>query len=150
MKVIFLDFDGVLNSVRSATAFGGYPWNVHPDSLKLFDQVAISLIRNFCIKYDISIVLSSTWRKSFTCEDLGAALDLPIKDRTALHYSGNNRGEEIQKYLDANTHIIEYVIIDDDNDMLEEQKHRFIQTCPYEGFQWKDYVRLHELFRVKR
>ncbi len=95
MKVIFLDFDGCLNSVRSASAFGGYPWNVGIESLKLFDQVAIALIRNFCIKYNIHIVITSTWRKCFTCEDLSDALNLPIKDKTIVHLSDNVRGNEI-------------------------------------------------------
>jgi histidinol phosphatase-like enzyme len=27
-KILFLDFDGVINSVRSAVAFGGFPWNI--------------------------------------------------------------------------------------------------------------------------
>ncbi len=149
MKVIFLDIDGCICSVRSASAFGGYPWDIRPESLKLFDQVAVALIRNFCFKHDIDIVLSSTWRKQFHCKDLSEALSLPIKDKTVIHYSSMSRGKEIKQWLDANTHVTEYVIIDDDSDMLEEQKHRFIQCCPFEGFSWKDYIKLHELFGVK-
>ena len=48
MKVVFLDIDGVLNSVRSCIAYDGYPWQGDSDEERewhKFDQVAIALLR---------------------------------------------------------------------------------------------------------
>ena len=42
------------------------------------------------------------------------------------------RGENIQEYID-NNNIKNYIIIDDDSDVLEEQLLRFIQTDTYFG-----------------
>jgi hypothetical protein len=61
MKVIFLDIDGVLDSYRSCLAYGNYP---HSNTVyELFDDVAVSLLRNFCKDNDIKLVLSSCWRR---------------------------------------------------------------------------------------
>lgn len=149
MKVIFLDFDGVLNSIRSATAFGGYPWNVEAESLKRFDMVAVALIRNLCKEHNITIVLSSTWRKQFTPEFLGEALKLPIIDKTAIKFSGKSRGSEIQEWLDTHPEVTEYAILDDDSDMLETQKGNFVQTCPYEGFSYANYLKLKRVLKIE-
>lgn len=139
-KIIFLDFDGVLNSVRSASAFGGYPWNVNKDSLTMFDPIAIALIKKICKDYEVDIVLSSTWRLKFSIEELSVALDLPIVDKTPCKFSAS-RGEEIGMYLDSNKSITNYCIIDDDSDMLPNQLNRFVKTSPYEGFLFEDYVK---------
>ena len=149
MKILFLDFDGVINSVRSATAFGGFPWNIAPESLKLFDPVSLSLIRKLCSENDIKIVISSTWRKCFTCEALAEALQLPIIDTTIIRYSEKSRGEEIKEWLVNHPEITDYVIIDDDSDMLEEQKPRFVHTNPYDGLRWQDYLKIKKLFKLE-
>ena len=149
MKVLFLDFDGVINSVRSSAAFGGYPWNINEESLKLFDEVGLLLIRNLCDANDIKIVVSSTWRKCFTHESLATALDLPIIGATPHKLSHQRRGEEIQEWLDNHKEVKKYVILDDDGDMLEHQMCRFVQTCPYDGLRWSDYNKIKELFGIK-
>lgn len=143
MKVLFLDFDGVINSVRSATAFGGYPWDVKEESLRLFDQVAVGLIRLICKDTGTKIVLSSTWRASFPYKYLGEKLDLPIIDATPVKLSGG-RGHEIAAWLASNK-VDKYAIVDDDRDMLKSQLPFFVNTCPYEGLTWKDALRLKEL-----
>jgi len=147
-SVIFLDFDGVLNSVRSATALGDYPHNLEEESLKLFDTIAISLIRKLCTENSIQIVCSSCWRRQFTADQLSKALNLPIIDVTIRKMSAT-RGEEIQMYLDMHPNITAYVILDDDSDMLERQKARFVQTSNLEGFSYRDYIKVKELFGVK-
>lgn len=143
-SILFLDFDGVINSVRSATAFGGYPWNVNKESLRLFDPIAINLIRKLCNEHNVKIVLSSTWRKGFNFNALAKVLDLPIIDQTPIKLSAS-RGQEIQLWLDTHPGV-EYAILDDDADMLETQMSRFIKTDPYEGLSWKCYERLCKLF----
>lgn len=55
------------------------------------------------------------------------------------------RGNEINKWIHDNNDIIgdyikfkDYVILDDDNDMLFIQRHNFIQTNPFVGL--TDYI----------
>ena len=132
MKVLFLDIDGVLNSnqyFKSKTfdnreAEMGYPYS-H------FDTVAIHRLNKITDATGVKIVLSTSWRgMSDTVEVLYSVglkgniigstpyLDLIPKAR---------RGDEIQKWLD--THEVEdYVILDDDPDMLDSQKDNFFQT----------------------
>ena len=52
-----------------------------------------------------------------------------IFDTTKLGYSSTVRGEEIKEWLDINApKNYKYIILDDDNDMLDEQLNNFIQT----------------------
>ncbi len=146
-QVLFLDIDGVLNSTRSATAFGKYPWSGEPDDLKLFDHIALTLIRKAVNETGTEIVLSSTWRNSIGWDLLGKQLDLPIVDRTPSLLSGH-RGREISGWLSCNK-INKYVIIDDYDDMLEEQMKFFVKTDPHDGLRWGDYCRLMHLLGHK-
>lgn len=146
IKVLFLDIDGVLNSTRTAVGCGqGFPHSL--TELGKFDPVALALIRNLCGVADISIVLSSTWRKLFAYHDVANALDLPIMGATDM--DGKLRGEEIQRWLDAHTDEVEsYAIVDDDSDMLSSQHKRFVKTDGHDGLMWRDYVKLCRLFGV--
>lgn len=143
MKVLFLDFDGVINSIRSAVAFGGYPWNVTAKSIKLFDPVGLRLIRMVCEKTGAKIVLSSTWRKCFKYDELGKALDLPIISATPKTLS-RSRGEEIEMWLNENK-VDQYAIVDDDSDMLKSQFPYFVKTCPKNGLSFENYEHLLEI-----
>lgn len=57
-----------------------------------------------------------------------------------------HRGEEIKYWLDEHPYILEYVIIDDDETILEEQKSRFVKTDPMNGMQQKAYDLAKEIF----
>ncbi|TJZ75595.1 HAD domain-containing protein [Chitiniphilus eburneus] len=138
MKVLFLDFDGVLNSVRTATAFGDYPHKL--DQIQKFDAVALQLIRNLNAA-GVSIVISSAWRTFCTQRDIERAMGLRLAGETPKSASGR-RGEEIKTWLDANPDVTEYAIVDDDSDMLPEQMERFVQTNRQEGLSLADYYRI--------
>lgn len=158
MKVLFLDIDGVLNSVRSAIALGGYP---HPNrdeqaselirSEDRFDLVAVGLIRMLCQKTDTKIVLSSTWRYSYqTLEDIldfGKKLDLPIICKTPIIHLSRARGREIDKWLQDHPDVTKFAIVDDDSDMLPEQLPSFVKTDYYEGLSYQNYLQLLEILK---
>lgn len=78
MKVLFLDIDGVLNSHRTAVAFGGIPHTTANNGRARLDEVAIRLIGGIARAAGAVVVLSSTWRKHADWLDYGPALDLPI------------------------------------------------------------------------
>lgn len=131
MKVLFLDIDGVLNSHRSAYAFGGFPFDVDKHRNR-FDEVAVALVRNVCKASGAQIVLSSSWRTDKDWQRIGRGLDLPIVDRTPYLHPGP-RGAEIAAWLAAHPEIEDYAILDDDGDMLDEQRPFFVQTTHEDG-----------------
>lgn len=142
MKVLFLDIDGVLDSVRSATAFGGYPAALaHIDA---FDPIAIRLIQRLCDGAGVQVVLSSAWRTFVDFRAAGEAFGLPIVDETPLLLG--RRGDEIHAWLREHPQVEQYAIVDDNDDMLPGQMPRFVQTCAFDGLRWGDYVRLCKLF----
>jgi hypothetical protein len=139
MKIIFLDIDGVLNNdfwFEKRLELGFDPesdkdiydkiWYLHPDKVKLLNK----LIQ----KTGAKVVLSSSWRKNPEGE-LDFALERlcfsgKIIDKTPVLYAPFSvpRGVEIKSWLTNNKHldIHSYVILDDDKDMLYEQKDNFI------------------------
>lgn len=144
-KVIFMDIDGVLNSMKTVYANGKYPRALA--DVYQFDQNARALLRRFCASSGAEIVLSSSWRNWNTVQDCATALNLPIIDKTP-HIKGVDRGSEIEAWLQAHTDVTEYAILDDGSDMLPEQQPRFIRTDTREGFCFKDYCRLCEMFGI--
>lgn len=146
MKVLFLDIDGVLNSRRSAEAFGGYPHSFNIDQMAMFDKTALALIRKVVRKTRCAVVLSSSWRIGMEPVDTAAGLDLPIIDHTPVSWEqGRKRGDEIKQWLAANPEVTKYAIVDDDSDMLDEQKPFFVKTDHINGLSWENYERLMEL-----
>ena len=131
MKVIFLDFDGVITTLESK-------WRI--------DIEKVHLVERLCDDTDANIVVSSTWRaghenaESFknelvrklgdnakSCEKFLERI-VGITDR-----NGSCRGDEVAEYLDSHSDIEEYVIVDDDSDFLDEQLFNFVQTDYIEG-----------------
>ena len=53
MRILFLDIDGVLNTIRTEILIEGYTF---------VEDEKIQLIKDFVEEYDLKIVLSSTWR----------------------------------------------------------------------------------------
>lgn len=147
MKILFLDIDGVLNSHRTAIAFGGYPFKVHGEQRGMFDEVALALIRGIVKTANAQIVLSSSWRTSPEWREIGPALDLPIIDRTP---SGlGPRGKEIADWLARHPEVESYAIVDDDSDMLGEQMPFFVKTSGFNGLSWDDACKLADLLGIR-
>lgn len=146
MKVLFLDIDGVLNSHRTAIAFGGYPHEVDGYHREMFDEVGLTLIRGIVKTSGSSVVLSSSWRLTHAHDLVGRALDLPIIDRTPSLVG--ERGKEIKAWLDAHPEVESYAIVDDDSDMLPEQTPFFVKTSGYDGLRWDDACKLAGLLGI--
>jgi len=142
MKVLFLDIDGVLNSVRTCVAFGGYPMKL--EHIAAFDLVAIRLLHRLCDSAGVVVVLSSAWRLSHPFKEVGDALGLPIIDRTPS--LPGPRGAEIAAWLAEHPEVETWAIVDDDADMLDGQLPRFVHTNGEDGMAWKDYAKLCEIF----
>ena len=144
-KIIFLDIDGVICSIRSAVACGGYPWRVKAEDMELFDLIAIKLVQKICKDCDAKIVLSSVWRIYHDFNMIGKELNLPIIDKTPYKLT-SHRGEEIAMWLRDNK-VDKYVIIDDDSDMLEEQLPYFVKVDRNNGLSYENYEKIKELIK---
>lgn len=133
MNVIFLDFDGVLNSTRSAVA------NLEKENNWItfrqrewagVDRVAAGLVNRLCIEAPAKVVVSSTWRLNTTAAEFNA--EFKRMQCKAIEVIGltpqlsGPRGNEIKRHLEDNTWINNYVILDDSSDMLSEQMHHFV------------------------
>lgn len=146
MNIIFLDIDGVLNcqlffEQRQKDIIADYEQQPHPMNMLCSER--IKLLNDLCTEIDAKVVLSSTWRISGLdyCE---AALNVmgatfKIIDVTPMSRQGV-RGLEIQNWIKDNEPIVgkyydynTYVIIDDDSDMLLNQREHFFQTDNYSG-----------------
>lgn len=138
---IFLDFDGVLNSLRSTLAFGGC--NRHQ-----FDPVAVGLVARLANAADANVVISSAWRVGSDVPDLKAILSaysVTLAQRViSMTPRGLEcRGAEIAQWLaeHPNDHNRSFVILDDDADMLDGQLPHFVQTRHRDGFGVPEYLR---------
>lgn len=145
MKVIFLDIDGVLNSHRSAVAFGGMPFDAHAHRGR-FDEIAVRLIGGIAEVANAKIVLSSSWRNDVNWQQIGPALGLTILDRTPSMLGP--RGKEIAAWLSSNPDVEAYAIVDDDGDMLPEQMPYFVHTNMTDGFTWGCALKLAALMGI--
>jgi hypothetical protein len=145
VKILFLDIDGVICSIRSAVACDGFPWTVKEDAIPMFDEVAIKLIRKVCKDTDTKIVLSSVWRLSHDWKMIGEKLNLPIIDKTP-HKLSSRRGEEIAMWLRDNK-VDKYAIVDDDSDMLEEQLPFFVRVYCKNGLSYENYEQLLKILK---
>jgi len=148
-KYIFLDIDGVLATPKSIEGVGG-EWRIEDEKQELLKHIIDST--------GAKIVLSSSWRKwdiestiefmkeeGFWFADLIVGVTIrayQYLDRTKKIHLSIPRGVEIYQWIDTNIHSdnginyerkkigvdYQYVILDDDIDMLYTQKNNFVNT----------------------
>jgi hypothetical protein len=126
MRVVFLDIDGVMNSVEflgQMIATGTYQRNS-------LDRSAVAVLNKIVEATGAGFVITSTWRKSrsldllrtifrehgFTGQVIDTTPDLSQLPRGAERLV---RGDEILVWLELHPEADEFVIIDDDADMGE-------------------------------
>jgi hypothetical protein len=119
-SIIFLDIDGVLNVYcESRDKYGC-----------TFHQNFVDNLRYIIDSTGADIVITSTWRSDglITMQNMWKDRNLPGKVVGVTPYIDIcKRGLEIEKYISEND-IKNYVIIDDDTDMLESQMNNFVRT----------------------
>lgn len=124
-RVLFLDVDGVFNSLRSFVALGGS---------QCFDPVAVRLLEMLISECELTVVWSTAWRGLHGWDGgnilrvLGQTpmTNLPLWERVMRNgeplqtpdLSGRSRGAEIQSWL-SGADVGDFVILDDDDDMGE-------------------------------
>nr|DAQ75807.1 MAG TPA: acid phosphatase [Caudoviricetes sp.] len=137
-KFIFLDIDGVMNSnlfysERTQDKRYNELLKFHPQrlawSLCNIDPRAVARLNRITKATNALIIVSSSWRFDDNLQEVFtlSGIEQRISDRTPWS-KDRFRGSEIQEWLDKQTEPYRYVILDDDNDMLDSQLPYFIQT----------------------
>lgn len=141
-KIIFLDFDGVITTLKTR-------WKI--------DMNKVKIINDICDRTDAKIVVTSSWRigyrgvvsafhkflkqyfiKNQYLDHFKKEFDKFIDNIVGMTESGSYRGNEIKFYMNEHPEIDNYVILDDDSDMLDKQLFNFVQTDTYEGITERD------------
>lgn len=143
MKVIFLDFDGVITTYNSK-------WKIDMNNIKIINDI--------CDKTNAKIVVTSSWRighrgdvlafngyltqyiiKHNYLDNVQDTFDKFIGNIVGMTDSvGTCRGDEIKLYMNEHPEVENYVILDDDSDMCDYQLFNFVQTDTYEGITERD------------
>lgn len=153
-KIIFLDFDGVLNTEHYQRLLC-YQENAWKDEYgALFDPEAILQLRRIVNATNADIVVESSWKfyGLEAMQEMWLKRDMPGKiiDITPSSVSdswlmtanlddidpamGHCKGLEIASWLSDNaSKDTRYVIIDDEYVILESQSPYFLLTDPYNG-----------------
>jgi len=147
MRIIFLDIDGVLNDHNSLQK----GVELLPEKVLLVDEI--------CKKTGANIIISSSWREDAkNCTEAVTQFQW-VLGRLGLVYGrvigatpcGNTwlRGNEIEAWLDKNKGLWDqYIILDDNSDMLPEQLPRLVLTHSADGITRADVYKAIELFGV--
>lgn len=164
-RIIFLDVDGVINHTAWYNWVIKHPEFLKEGGHKNIDPRSVERIIKICDEAKASIVLSSSWRLwEFyqTIKNLNRIRDIrPILERMVgitERTEERFRGKEIDSFLkrcqtksfmtDNGNNLVKsgiefnvnpsYVILDDDNDMLDFQLSRFIYVNDEVGVTHKD------------
>ena len=140
MKIIFLDFDGVMDTARyelilrisgrpSVDAYG-----------TIFDPECVWNLRQIIDKTGAKIVVSSSWKSIMSFEellDMWKKRNLPgeVIDTTPYNLECRNRGDEIDLWLQGCQEECQYVILDDidGSNFNEHQLERLVVVDAVKG-----------------
>lgn len=123
MNIIFLDVDGVINSVNNLIKVYKETHKSHSGYSYPFDSNCLENLKELVSETKSSLVISSTWRHSQKgMKKLLGALNEYDLDKSIIGCTpvlGSSRGAEIKKYLSDSkfTDTVNFVILDDDSDV---------------------------------
>ena len=137
-RIIFLDFDGVLNTeyYQGLLQYQGKQWQDQYGAF--FDPRAVRQLKRVIDTTDADIVVESSWKYLGleAMQELWRVRNLHgrVIDITPSLTDNASKGEEIAAWLsEYATPDARYVIIDDEYVVLDSQIPYLIWTNPYEG-----------------
>lgn len=150
MKILFLDFDGVLNS---STFRRDYRRGLADASLKAeLSPVMVAHVNRICDATGALVVLSTAWRTyahlrprlieflesaGFTGTVIGMTPDFvtnhPRDPYTIGPHKRTTRGMEIRAWLDEHPEVDRYVVLEDSEDMTPLPMRRIVWTSDSRG-----------------
>lgn len=133
MRIIFLDFDGVLMTLRTKVADQTTWSGSEPDPLVL------KLLWRCCAANEASgkpirLVLSTAWRSNeLVCRDKLGPVECWLHPDCKTGDRGN-RPVEIADWLAAHPEVTDYHILDDeDHGWTDAQRRKWLACDPYDG-----------------
>lgn len=143
MKVLFLDFDGVLNTEQSY-----FYWKQHKEPerrvktdihAERFCPIAISNLNYLCQQVaDVRIVISSSWRNYFPLDVIKELLQedgfayteriIDKTDRCMIKLGRSSRADEIKEWLEnyektgSDDLVTDWIAVDDHSHNIEDDR----------------------------
>lgn len=156
MKLIFLDFDGVLNCTGSYLYSKNLMNHKNTDAFYVAapNPVSVDLVQRLITLKDVYCVISSSWRISRNIDEIKEVMitEFGFTDVNQVigktENLGVKRGFEIEEYLNRAHDIENYCIIDDGTDMLDSQLNNFVKTDYDIGFTFKDFQKVFEVLDI--
>jgi len=151
-RVIFLDIDGVLN----CQVFYDRVGHKGEERLRNICSQRIDWLNDLCEKINANVVISSTWRLGQSVAQLQEVLNeagakFRVIDKTPdMRGKGIVRGNEIYLWLQENRdyEFKDYVIIDDNSDMLLWQQRNFFHVDSYSGLTPNTCYKIKRFFNI--
>lgn len=163
-KILFLDFDGVLNTLR---------WREHEGRNAIidhfgysFDPESVANLAKIVCHPDVGVVISSSW-KCLGLEEMrslwkerkmpGELIDITPSEtrREVIRQATPNeirwltsKGHEINLWLSQHDNIFQYAIVDDEDCMLSEQQGHFVRISPIIGVTDEDVTRIKRIMEL--
>lgn len=130
-KYLFLDIDGVLNHedwwiyLHNNHITQKYPrdW---------FDPGCIKRVNEILNLTEAKLVLASSWRMDSDIKEVIKNVGIPYDFEITPRIESRHRGQEVELFLEDHP-CDDYVIIDDETDILENQKDHFFQAAANYG-----------------
>lgn len=153
MNVVFLDYDGVVNTPQWTRRKDG-KWICSygfPSDNAVNDVQAVQWVSEFCERYNYSIIVTSTWRSSSNYKEClrnaGLRESIKIIGKTP-HLFGKSRGDEIGQWLAEHPEVDSYLIFDDDSDMGEHIVH-LVKCTSSAGFREEEFREAEKLHKTE-
>ena len=142
-KVVFLDYDGVINRKMWTRLDGEWVCRYgYPEDGRVNDCQAVQWVSEFCEKHGFDVVVTSTWRKYPEWESClrGGGLREGVKVLGATALPTKERAEEISDYLASHPEIDTYLIFDDKESLAHSEHASRLVLCKKErGFGEEEY-----------
>jgi hypothetical protein len=145
MNVIFLDIDGVLTTARTSIAY-------NESQMKTLDQVAVKMIASICKQGNVSICITSDWRRAnpvradfilnFSYNGGAPLIPYILKTdnwKTPIFNTHCDKETEINTWLSMNPGVNAKAIID--TEVLGDSLKAFhVRISPYDGYNFQNYL----------
>ena len=155
MKIIFLDFDGVMDTAYYAHILEKEGCSGNDEFVAVFDPNCVECLKEIIDNTGAEIVVTSSWKSLMTYRDLLNMWEqrgLPgyVIDMTPSSSECRCRGDEIDAWLKECKEDCQYVILDDidESNFNEHQLPKLIVVNPYHGLDKEAAERAIELLEV--
>ena len=145
MRIVFLDFDGVVNICRR-------------EGSSMFDEQAMHRLHTLCNQTAAKIVVSSSWRETFSLEklhdffepdelrDLVIGVTPVVAQPKFPPYIKGIRQREVEAWLSSFGGEVEWIALDDAADLFDKGCPWLVECDARQGFDDKALAKALELF----